>query len=89
MAESSTVAKRALQDLSTMAQQIRGGHARSAHIRADMTMLVSEVASFLVGEDRGAFVTRVLWTYPQYVEYRPVADVLGVMPCSLRVAVGK
>lgn len=58
------------------------------HLRATLQALVSENALDSQNKPRGLLLTMLFWRYPQYIELRPVADALGVMPSSLKTALG-
>jgi hypothetical protein len=78
----------ALETVRVMIHQIKRGHPRADHIRADIQAYVSERAAGSDGRARGDFLTAAYWLFPQFVDYQPVADVLKVTPDALRWAVG-
>ena len=64
-------------------------HSLTDHNRADLQALISSLAYDDTGAIRGDLLTVLFWRFPQYIDFRPVADVLGVLPSSLRQAVGQ
>ena len=69
-----------------MVDQIAHHHPRAEHIRADLNAYVSECALTPDGTPRGTLLTVLFWRFPHYIDIRPVADALGVVPSSLRTA---
>lgn len=58
------------------------------NFRANLNAYISEHARHADNTPRGTLITMLVYRFPQYVELRPIADALGVMPSSLRTALG-
>lgn len=71
-----------------MISMIENAPYRTDCMRANLNAYISEHARHADNTPRGTLITMLVYRFPQYVELRPIADALGVMPSSLRTALG-